>query len=292
VPALLPANLLGRLEQLQLVAVRRSKSAAKGERSSRARGQSVEFADHRNYSAGDDFRRIDWNLFARLDRLYLRLYEEERELPVHIFLDQSESMKFGQPTKFRRAVQLAAACAYVGLSGFDRVSIVPFPGTDRTGLKHIRGKKSARALFASLEKLVPGGPAEFSALVRRKALEVRTPGVAFVLSDFLDPAGYEQGFRSLQGRGFKIHAIQILASEEISPSLSGDLKVIDSETSTEQEVTFGRHRLKKYQQTVKLYCKQLSDFCQKSGISYIFVRSEASLETTLLKEFRKHGVWS
>lgn len=124
---LLTPELLRQLEQFQLLASRRAKSTARGERRSRARGQSVEFADHRNYTAGDDFRYLDWNLYGRLDRLFLKLYEEERELPVRGFLDASESMGFGEPRKFDFARQIAAAVGYVALCGFDRVSVVPFP---------------------------------------------------------------------------------------------------------------------------------------------------------------------
>src|SRR6266540_6122867 len=128
--ALLTPQLLRQLEQFQLLAARRAKSSAKGERRSRARGQSVEFADYRNYVAGDDFRYLDWNLYGRLDRLFLKLYEEERELPVRIFLDCSESMTFGEPRKFDFARQVAAAVGYVALCGFDRVSVIPFPNAE------------------------------------------------------------------------------------------------------------------------------------------------------------------
>src|SRR5437867_13095782 len=125
--ALLTPELLRRLEQFQLLARRRAKSSLKGERRSKARGQSVEFADYRNYVAGDDFRYLDWNLYGRLDRLFLKLYEEERELPVTVFLDASESMTFGEPRKFDFARQVAAAVGYVALCGFDRVSVAAFP---------------------------------------------------------------------------------------------------------------------------------------------------------------------
>src|SRR5262252_10637515 len=154
---LLTAELLRRLEQFQLLAARRAKSSARGERRSRARGQSVEFADHRTYVAGDDFRYLDWNLYGRLERLFLKLYEEERELPVRIFIDASESMTFGSPRKFDFARQVAAALGYVALCGFDRVSVIPFPsvvdgvGADpgvrakelaaRGALRSVRGRK-------------------------------------------------------------------------------------------------------------------------------------------------------
>src|SRR5882762_6398938 len=162
---LLTPDLLRRLEQLQLLARRRAKSSAKGERRSRARGQSVEFADYRNYTAGDDFRYLDWNLYGRLERLFLKLYEEERELPLRVFLDASESMTFGTPVKFDFARQVAAAIGYVALCGFDRVSVIPFPDLPplgevnseasarnselaaRGGLRAVRGRKSALSFF-------------------------------------------------------------------------------------------------------------------------------------------------
>src|SRR3954470_6589695 len=163
--ALLPPVLLRRLEQFQLLARRRAKSSAKGERRSRARGQSVDFADYRNYVPGDDFRYLDWNLYGRLDRLFLKLYEEERELPVRIFLDASESMTFGTPVKFDFARQVAAAVGYVALCGYDRVSVIPFPEIPLAGegdsdgvsrnlemavrgaLRAVRGRKSALSFF-------------------------------------------------------------------------------------------------------------------------------------------------
>src|SRR5437588_7972622 len=162
---LLSPQLIRRLEQFQLLAARRAKSSARGERLRRARGQSVEFADYRTYAAGDDFRYLDWNLYGRLERLFLKLYEEERELPVRIFLDASESMTFGTPVKFDFARQVAAAIGYVALCGFDRVSVIPFPdlpplaedtsepGTRnselaaRGGLRAVRGRKSALSFF-------------------------------------------------------------------------------------------------------------------------------------------------
>src|SRR5215470_404842 len=150
--SLLTPELLRRLEQFQLLAARRAKSSAKGERRSRARGQSVEFADYRTYVHGDDFRYLDWNLYGRLERLFLKLYEEERELPVRIFLDASESMTFGEPRKFDFARQVAAAIGYVALCGFDRVSVVPFP----EGPQGAEAAAPDGVRFASLEQAARG----------------------------------------------------------------------------------------------------------------------------------------
>ncbi len=300
--ALLTPELLRRLEQFQLLAARRAKSSARGERRSKARGQSVEFADHRNYSHGDDFRYIDWNLYGRLDKLFVKLYEEERELPVRIFLDASESMTFGEPRKFDFARQIAAAIGYVALCGFDRVSIIPVPDLTplpensseqamRGALRSVRGKKSSMQFFQNLNVLTASGAADFNQTLRRGALEAKQAGVAIVLSDFLDPAGYEPGLTALIGRGFQVNAVQILSPEELNPTTYGDLRLVDSETGGLQEVTFGRFRLKAYQQTVQNYIQRLREFCSPRGISFFSVSSDTSLEQLLLKQLREQEVW-
>ena len=306
--SLLTPELLRRLEQFQILAARRAKSSAKGERRSRARGQSVEFADYRTYVHGDDFRYLDWNLYGRLERLFLKLYEEERELPVRIFLDASESMTFGVPRKFDFARQVAAAVGYVALSGFDRVSVIPFPGQPdgavadpvaraaesaaRGALRSVRGKKSAIQFFQNLSAITAGGPARLDEALRRGALEARQAGLAVVLSDFLDPADYEAGLNALTGRGFQVDVVQILSPEELAPSTFGDLRLVDSETGTTQEVTFGRYRMKTYQQTVQNFVQRLREFCQARGINFFSASSSTPLEELLLKQLRKAEVWA
>jgi uncharacterized protein (DUF58 family) len=294
--ALLKPELLRRLEQFQLLAARRAKSSARGERRSRARGQSVEFADYRPYVAGDDFRYLDWNLYGRLERLFLKLYEEERELPVSIFLDASESMTFGTPRKFDFARQVAAAVSYVALCGFDRVSISIFPEADgqaavRGALKSVRGRRSALTLFHNLEQLTAQEAAELNAALKRGALQARQAGAAVVLSDFLDPAGYDAGLSALVARGFQVSAVQILAPEEVNPSTYGDLRLVDSETGHKEEVTFGRYRLAAYQKTVRNFCQRLREFCQARGINFFMAPSDTPLEQLLLKQLREAEVW-
>ena len=301
--ALLTPELLRRLEQFQLLAARRAKSSAKGERRSKARGQSVEFADYRNYVPGDDFRYLDWNLYGRLDRLFLKLYEEERELPVRIFLDASESMTFGTPAKFDFARQVAAAVGYVALCGFDRVSLTIFPEVEkdaenssveqaaRGGLRAVRGRKSSLQYFQNLSALTARGSVDFNDALRRGALSSRQTGVAIVLSDFLDPNGYEAGLNALIGRGFHVNAIQILSPEELNPLTYGDLRLVDSETGGQQEVSFGKYRLKAYQQTVQNFCQRLREYCSGRGMNFFSVSSELPLEQLLLQQLRQSEVW-
>lgn len=304
--ALISADLLRRLEQLQLLAVRRSKSSLKGERRSRARGLSVEFADHRNYVLGDDLRYLDWNLLGRLDRLFLKLYEEERELPVRIFLDASESMSFGSPAKFDFARQVAAGIGYVALCGFDRVGLTIFPdaaaqrlsppdhlaeAAARGALRTVRGRKSSLGYFQNLHALHAGGTAQFNPALKRGAMEARQAGVAVVLSDFLDPDGYEEGLKALVGRGFQVYAVQILAPEELDPTTFGDLRLVDSETGKEQDVTFGKFRLSAYQTSVAKYVQRLREFCKGHGIAFFSVSSSADLGDLLLQQLRSAEVW-
>jgi uncharacterized protein (DUF58 family) len=295
--SLLTPDLLRRLEQFQLLAARRAKSSSKGERRSKARGQSVEFADYRNYVAGDDLRYLDWNLFGRLERLFLKLYEEERELPVRIFLDCSESMNFGDPRKFDFARQVAAAIGYVALCGFDRVTVAPFPNEGENvatagALRAVRGRKSSLQFFENITKLQCGGAVTFNEALRRGALEARQAGVAVVLTDFLDPSGYDKGLTALVGRGFHVNAVQILSPDELSPGTYGDLKLIDAESGGIQEVTFGKFRLNAYQQTVQNFVQKLREFCASRGISFFSVSSAARLEDLLLKQLRASEVWA
>lgn len=310
--SLLSPKLLRQLDQLELRAGRRSKSSGRGERRSKARGQSVEFADHRSYVAGDDVRRLDWNLYGRLDRLFIKLYEEEREMPVQILLDASESMTFGTPTKFDFARRLTAAVGYVALCGFDRVTVRLFPELSaggagvvleaeaeergraglgeaayRSALRGVQGKKLATGFFQNLGRVRPGGAGDFNESLRLCALQTRQAGLAIVLSDLLDPKGYAAGLDALLGRGFHVHVVQVMAREELEPVSFGDLRLVDSETGGEQEVTFGRFRMKAYRQAVENYTQKLREFCRSRGIGFFRVTSDAALESVLLKDLRE-----
>jgi len=305
--SLLSAKLLRQLDQLELRAGRRSKSSGRGERRSKARGHSVEFADHRSYVAGDDVRRLDWNLYGRLDRLFIKLYEEERELPVQIFLDASESMTFGTPTKFDFARRLAAAVGYVALCGFDRVTVRLFPELNpgsagergenaggvlgeaayRSALRGVQGKKLATGFIQNLGRVRAGGVGDFNESLRLCALQTRQAGLAIVFSDLLDPKGYAAGLDALLARGFHVHVVQVMAREELEPVSFGDLRLVDSETGGEQEVTFGRFRVKAYRQVVENYTQKLREFCRARGIGFFRVTSDTMLESVLLKDLRE-----
>jgi hypothetical protein len=205
-------------------------------------------------------------------------------------------MTFGTPRKFDFARQIAASVGYVALCGFDRVSVLTFPESTkeavaRNALRSVRGRKSSLQFFQNLAQLNAEGHASLNESLRRGALSARQAGAAIVLSDFLDPEGYEPGLTALVGRGFQVSVVQILAPEEVNPGTYGDLRLVDSETGAVQEVTFGKFRLNSYRQTVQNYIQRLREFCQSRGINFFTTTSDASLEKLLLKQLREAEVW-
>src|SRR5712692_4492942 len=224
---LLDPDFLARLEQLELVSRKIFLGRMKGERRSKRKGQSVEFADYRNYVIGDDLRHLDWNLYARLDKLFLRLFMEEEDLHFYVLIDNSLSMDFGNPTKLHYAKQVAAALSFIGLVNMDRVVIEVFNDRLTQSLPAVRGKRSLWRVLDFLEKLAPAGPSDMKQALRTFSLKSSGKGIVIVLSDFMDKGGYEDALRYLVARQMDIYAIQILSQEEIDPEILGDLKLVD-----------------------------------------------------------------
>src|SRR5262245_45365162 len=207
---LLDPEFLARLEQLELVSRKIFLGRMKGERRSKRKGQSVEFADYRNYVIGDDLRFLDWNLFGRLDRLFLRLFLEEEDLHFYILLDNSLSMGFGSPTKLHYARQVAAALGFVGLVNLDRVVIEAFNDRLTQSMPAARGRRSLWRVMDFLQKLEPAGPSDLRKALRTFSIKCSGKGVVVVLSDFMDKGGYAEALRYLVARQMDIYVIQVL----------------------------------------------------------------------------------
>src|SRR5436190_4263097 len=188
---LLEPDFLARLEQLELVSRKIFLGRMKGERRSKRKGQSVEFADYRNYVVGDDLRFLDWNLYARLDKLFLRLFMEEEDLHFYLLIDNSLSMGFGSPTKLHYAKQVAAALGFIGLVNLDRVLVEAFNDRLVQSLPALRGRRNFMRLAAFLERLEPAGPSDLTRALRTFSLKSSGKGIVVVLSDFMDKGGYE-----------------------------------------------------------------------------------------------------
>jgi uncharacterized protein (DUF58 family) len=288
-PLLTPA-FLRRLERLALATRRVQRGAGKGERRSKRKGSSVEFADYRDYVQGDDLRHIDWNLYARLGQLYLKLFEETEDLTLHILVDASRSMAFGTPTKMDFARRLAAAIAYIGLAGYDRVAISAFSAGGTRVLSPVRGKANVQKLFAFLEGIEAGGGTTLDGGARDHLLRTRTRGVTLLLTDALDPEGYEGAIKRLAAARADLHVVQVLAPEELDPRLSGDLKLVDSETGAAVEISVTPALLRRYAKNRDAFVTGLRDFCRARGVGHYLVSSATPLEELTLEVLRHGGL--
>lgn len=281
---------LRRLERLALVAKRTQLGVSKGERKSKRKGQSTEFADYRDYVQGDDLRHIDWNIYGRLNQLYLKLFQEQEDLTLHVLIDASRSMDFGTPKKLEFACKLAAAVGYIGLVSYDRVSVEAFNGEGTQRLAPVRGKASAMKLFTFLQGLGAGGGTQLEQQTRSYMLRNRAKGIALLISDFFDESGYEGPIRRLTQSGSDAYAIHVMAPEEIDPSLSGDLKLVDSETKAFAEISVSRALLKKYKENRDGFCDEVRRFCLARGVGHYVVSSDTSVEELTIDVLRRGGL--
>ncbi len=287
---LLDPTLLKKLDAMSVQARRAFTGSSKGEKRSTKRGSSVEFADFRAYNYGDDLRRIDWNAYARFEKLYLKMFLEEEDLDITILMDASLSMGFGEPSKLRAATQIAGALGYIGLSNYDRVGAATFDATLRSQFPPGRGKSAIGGLFRFLENQNAAGKADLTVSMRRLALQARRSGIAIVLSDFLLPEGYEAGLKTLVARGFEVTAIQILARDELEPTLTGDLKLVDAEDGSIKEVSVTAGLLRAYKQNLDVYTNNLRAFCLRYGMNYLLVGSDTPVETVVSRMLRGAGL--
>ena len=287
---LLDPQFLARLEQLELVSRKIFLGRMKGERRSKRKGQSVEFADYRNYVVGDDLRFLDWNLYARLDRLFLRLFMEEEDLHFYILLDNSLSMDFGTPTKLHFAKQIAAALGFIGLVNLDRVMIEAFNDRLTQTMPALRDRRSLWRLLDFLQKIEPAGPSDLKQALRSFSLKCSGKGVVVLLSDLMDKNGYEDALRYLVARQLDIYVIQILSQEEIDPEIVGDLKLVDVEDDDVAEITVSGPLLKRYKQNLAAFRAGIHEFCSRRGVTYLFTSNRVPFDRLVLSYLRQRGL--
>ena len=289
-------DFLLRLERLSLAARKAVAGQTQGERRSPRRGQSVEFADFRPYTAGDDIRRIDWNAYARLEKFFIKLFVEEEDLTVHLILDASRSMRWGKPHKLDYAVHAAGALGYMALCGLDRITALAVePGKGGAGFfPPQRGKRQALAYFNFLQGLLDlppqsDGKVDPARSLRAYAAGVKQPGPLIVFSDLMDD-GWMEGLRSLALRGFEISLVHILAPEEADPQMEGDLKLLDSEGAPPVEITADYDLLARYRQNLADWQAEWKDFSQRRGIHYVPLVTSLPLDQLLFAWMRRRGM--
>jgi uncharacterized protein (DUF58 family) len=288
--ALLSPETLGRLERLELVTRKIFRGQLKGERRSRRKGQSVEFADHRNYVSGDDLRFIDWNLYARLDKLFLRLYQEEEDLHFYALLDSSPSMMFGQPTKFRFAQKLAAALGYIGLCRSDRIKIEVLTDQPTPPAAGLRGKASLWKLLRQLETLPTTDHTSLEAGVKKFCIRNPGKGIVVLLSDLMDKQGYENAIRALVARQYDVYVIQVFAPEELEPELAGDLQLVDCEDGDLADISVSPRLLERYRATVQAFVSEIRQFCSRRGIVHMTCSTTQDVDQLVASYLRSRGL--
>jgi len=287
---LLDPQFLHRLEQLEIVSRKIFVGKTKGERLSRRKGQSVEFADYRNYVVGDDLRFLDWNLYGRLDRLFIRLFLEEEDLHFYLLIDNSLSMSFGEPTKLHYARQIAAALGFIGLVNLDRVVVEAFNDRLVQSMPPLRGRRSVWRLMDFLQKLEPAGPSDLAKSLRTFSLKCSGKGVVILISDFMDKAGYVEALRYLVARQLDIYVLHVLSQDEIEPSVVGDLKLVDIEDDDVAEITVSAALLNRYKKNLAAYRAGLADFCAKRGVTYLFTSNQVPFERLVFTYLRQRGL--
>ncbi len=286
---LLPPRLLARLERMELVSRKVFRGRLKGERRSRRKGQSVEFADFRNYVPGDDLRFVDWNLYARLDKLFLKLFLEEEDLHVYFLVDASPSMDFGAPTKFFTAKQVAASLGFVGMCRGDRVKI-EFLGAQNKSSPLLRGRSQLWRMTDFVQSVQPNEVFSLTEAVKRFCLRNTGRGIVVLLSDLMDKQGYESALRLLVAQQMDVFVLQILSPEEMNPELAGDLKLVDCEDDDEAEISVSNAVIKRYKATLAAYVDQARRFCSQRGMTYLLARSDQGAEVLVGQYLRERGL--
>ena len=287
---LLDSEFMARLDALDVLSRKILQGKLQGERQSKRRGQGAEFSDHRPYAVGDDLRFVDWNIYSRLDQLFVKIFLEEQDLSVQVLVDASASMASGDPSKDLAAKRLAAALAYVGLVNNSRVTVSVFADGVTDQLSNVRGRGYLPRLADLLLAARPQGPSHFEKAARQIAAGRIGSGIMIVLSDFFLKEGFDDGLRRLISARYELYVIQMLSPQELSPELTGDLKLIDVEDGDEAEVTVSRTLIDYYKRNLSAYCNEIKDFCTGRGATYVLTNSGVPTQTLMLNYLRKRGL--
>ncbi len=280
---------LKRLESLSIVSRRAVKGRQRAERRSKKRGSGVEFADHRNYVAGDDIRFLDVGVYQRLGKLLIRLYEEEEDLSVYFIVDCSASMGFDNRRKFDQARRLTAALAYVALSGLDRVTIVGASDELIARMPTTRGKSRIFRVFRFLSSLTPGGTTDLAEAAKTFVAQHKRRGVAVLLSDLYDPAGFEGGINVLRFNKFEPYVVHLVDPRDAHPHVRGDVRIVDCESGEDRDVTVTQGVLGELEKSYEAYQRGIERFCASRQVPYVAASVDEPFDELVLRVFRRGG---
>jgi len=269
----------------------------RGDRRSLNRGTGIDFADHRIYEPGDDPRHVDWNIYARLERLFIKLFHTDEGIPILLLIDKSRSMEFGSPSKLRRAKEIAAALSYIALAHGDSVAIYTCAERLLPRLPSTTGRSQFQRVTKTLHGITASGQTQLTESLKQLPTYHRHASLTVIFSDFLDPNGYTDGLKLLAVRGFSLTAIHIIAPEELDPQIgsennptSSDWLVEDAETSETKAVAINSETYAQYQNRQATFCNDLQRFCSNHAIGYGQFKTDTSVETFILQELHKSGL--
>ena len=287
----LSTDLLSQLRRLKLQPKSQYRGRLKGERRSRNHGVGLEFADYRPYQTGDDLTHVDWNLYARSGRRFIKLFQAEANLTVYFLIDSSSSMGLGDPTKLDLAKQIVTALSYIALANFDQVQIYTCQQRLLTVLASTYSKTQFPQVAQALATISAEGQTDLESCLKQFA-EQNEPGIVILISDFFDGAthAYQKGLISLVGQQFEVTAIQILCRAEQQPNFAGGVQLTDIETGQSKEITVSAQVLVSYQQRLQQFLAQTVQFCRGHAITYLLTSSESSLEQVILHDLRQTGL--
>lgn len=278
-----------KLETLAIVSRRVFAGRQRSERRSKKKGSGVEFADHRNYVAGDDFRFVDWGVYQRFGKLLVRLYEEEEDLSIYFIVDCSRSMSFGDGAKFDQARRLCAALAYVGLANLDRVTVVGVGDEVNARLAPTRGKSRIFKVFRFLSGLTADSSTDLGEALKTFVAQHKRRGLAVLISDLYDPQGFERGINMLRYNKFEPYVLHVIEPSEANPNLKGDVRIYDCETGDEREVTITDDLLVRIKSAFSEYQSDIERFCAKNQVPYFAADTATPFDELVLRVFRRGG---
>ncbi len=287
---LLDEAFLARLPNLRVIAKGRRKGKLAGVHASPRLGVSVEFAEYRDYAPGDDFRHIDWNVYGRLDRVLVKSFVHEADLPIYLLVDLSASMRLGASPKARYAARLAVALAYLGLRGQDRVGLVPFTDRLLPVVLPRHGMGQMTHIVRALERMPAAGSTSIDRALSEFVSASRESGLVFLLSDFLSGAGYEEGFSRLYHRGDEVAVIQILDPDELRPTVEGDVVLADVETGRRVSLSIGSGALALYGRRLGEHLERLRTYLSDHRTPYILAPTDVPLEVLIHERLRAGGL--
>lgn len=282
-----------KLSKINLALNLRLNNGAQGGRKSKAKGVSVEFSDFREYTIGDDFRRIDWNAYGRLDKFFVKIFMEEREAVFNFFLDKSKSMDFGEKNKKVIALRVVAALSYIAINNLDKVIINTIDSGNIAEIKGGVGNKGFQRLLKELENIDFEGKTDLASSIMKRKITNR--GISIVVSDFFNNGGLEELERGIKYLAYKkqqIILVQVLCEEEENPTVDGEVTLIDAETNEEIKITLNHKIITEYKKTLKSYNEELEKMIQKYGGKLVKVNTNATLEEIILEDFARKRIIS